>query len=365
MVVVIKILMNSFTGSNHITTRHPELTSIYPMAHWLNHSCHPNIDWVSIKGQLRLVSVKPIKSGQELTISYCESWLSYQDRQGLLRERYLFGCECRLCSYEQESNVFCNLHKSLKKKINSCDTSGFREYFKKNYPLMTRLENDKKLNIRSLIERVFDISSTKGVERCSKQKLFLFNREFFAHNEPKLLKVAAELSADEEAFKDEAGLMLSLMKQRNKGKGAPQKTIMKQFVKELRRIFGLRNTKLLSTLVVLTNAFRAQKKPQSLLGAVTLHTKIMKQFYELSGLKNYRELGKCYNAMGMDSGTLWRFHDHLYFLRYSVQLLGRLLDEEGRAEFKTKIEYVEDLMDSRKLDSEEHFGEFRKEYMLK
>lgn len=73
-------------------------TGIFPTASLANHSCRPN-SIVSFKknGTLSLISIKDIKEGEEICISYCDVVQPCDSRRQDLKKRYGFMCDCELC----------------------------------------------------------------------------------------------------------------------------------------------------------------------------------------------------------------------------------------------------------------------------
>ena len=49
-------------------------------------------------------SIKPIKNGEEITISYIESIIKRNDAQMELQERYLFMCKCAQCRLDSNND---------------------------------------------------------------------------------------------------------------------------------------------------------------------------------------------------------------------------------------------------------------------
>ena len=50
---------------------------------------------------LSLISLRPIKQGEELTISYIDNLLPYEQRQMILQRDYSFTCCCDKCKKER------------------------------------------------------------------------------------------------------------------------------------------------------------------------------------------------------------------------------------------------------------------------
>lgn len=78
-------------------------TAFFPLQSCMNHSCIPNAKAFKREedrdGQATIIALKPISKGEEITISYIDEDLSYEERQALL-EDYGFRCKCPRCSEE-------------------------------------------------------------------------------------------------------------------------------------------------------------------------------------------------------------------------------------------------------------------------
>ncbi|PKI82960.1 hypothetical protein MVES_003145 [Malassezia vespertilionis] len=76
--------------------------SISPVAALCNHSCTPNAVVVfpssSSSRTMQLVSLKPIRSGEQVWTSYVDLMDTYAHRQHMLQARYMFTCSCPLCT---------------------------------------------------------------------------------------------------------------------------------------------------------------------------------------------------------------------------------------------------------------------------
>ncbi|EER03826.1 hypothetical protein, conserved, partial [Perkinsus marinus ATCC 50983] len=66
-----------------------------------NHSCSPNAE-ASFRGSrcLRVKSLKPVHSGEEVFQSYIDENLPLVERQSKLRQAYGFACRCGRCRTE-------------------------------------------------------------------------------------------------------------------------------------------------------------------------------------------------------------------------------------------------------------------------
>ncbi|CAO2824445.1 unnamed protein product [Amaranthus hypochondriacus] len=78
-------------------------TAFYPIQSCMNHSCCPNAKAFKREedkdGQATIVALRPIQVGDEVTISYIDEDLPYEERQKLLAD-YGFRCKCAKCIEE-------------------------------------------------------------------------------------------------------------------------------------------------------------------------------------------------------------------------------------------------------------------------
>ncbi|MCJ1479852.1 hypothetical protein MMC06_000006 [Schaereria dolodes] len=106
-------LSNAFPGDkaifmNVLTTNaiiHCGTYFVAPMVARLNHDCHPNA-CATVNIQTRRVtvhSIRQIKKGEEITITYIEHTLPLTDRQEFLSKFYNFNCNCSLCRLEDDA----------------------------------------------------------------------------------------------------------------------------------------------------------------------------------------------------------------------------------------------------------------------
>jgi len=102
-VILSKVEMCSEDQVSHCTG-----TALFLLQSCLNHSCKPNAEVVgglidSSKALIKLVALKNIKQGEEITISYIDhpNKKSQDERQKELTSCYLFCCECSKCRQER------------------------------------------------------------------------------------------------------------------------------------------------------------------------------------------------------------------------------------------------------------------------
>ncbi|GMP66928.1 hypothetical protein CsSME_00027085 [Camellia sinensis var. sinensis] len=81
-----------------------EGTAFFPLQSCMNHSCHPNAKAFKREedrdGQATIIALRPISKGEEVTISYIEEDLPFEERQALLAD-YGFRCKCPKCLEEE------------------------------------------------------------------------------------------------------------------------------------------------------------------------------------------------------------------------------------------------------------------------
>ncbi|GMJ05540.1 histone-lysine N-methyltransferase ATXR2, SET DOMAIN PROTEIN 36 [Hibiscus trionum] len=79
-------------------------TAFFPLQSCMNHSCCPNAKAFKREedrdGQAIIITLRPICKGEEVTISYIDEDLSYEERQALLAD-YGFRCRCPRCLDEE------------------------------------------------------------------------------------------------------------------------------------------------------------------------------------------------------------------------------------------------------------------------
>ncbi|PPD97929.1 hypothetical protein GOBAR_DD05002 [Gossypium barbadense] len=79
-------------------------TAFFPLQSCMNHSCCPNAKAFKREedrdGQATIIALRPICNGEEVTISYIDEDLSFEERQALLAD-YGFRCRCPRCLDEE------------------------------------------------------------------------------------------------------------------------------------------------------------------------------------------------------------------------------------------------------------------------
>lgn len=79
-------------------------TAFFPIQSCMNHSCCPTAKAFKRDedrdGQATILACRPIKKGEEITISYIDEDLQFEERQALLAD-YGFRCKCPKCIQEE------------------------------------------------------------------------------------------------------------------------------------------------------------------------------------------------------------------------------------------------------------------------
>ncbi|KAL3635496.1 Histone-lysine N-methyltransferase atxr2 [Castilleja foliolosa] len=80
-------------------------SAFFPLQSCMNHSCVPNAKAFKRDedkdGQATIIALRPIKKGEEITISYIDEDLPFKERQESLAD-YGFICKCPKCTEEEE-----------------------------------------------------------------------------------------------------------------------------------------------------------------------------------------------------------------------------------------------------------------------
>jgi len=78
--------------------------AVYPKASRLNHSCAPNVacGFDSAKNMIEVRAVQDVDVGEELQVCYIDPVNMAEDRGKLLKARYNFQCDCKVCSLPPE-----------------------------------------------------------------------------------------------------------------------------------------------------------------------------------------------------------------------------------------------------------------------
>ncbi|KAJ3296659.1 hypothetical protein HDU79_006070 [Rhizoclosmatium sp. JEL0117] len=111
---------------------------MFPLVAMLNHSCAPNCSFVSsTHGKMIVRTLRPVKEGEELCVSYVDLCTPRDERRGKLLETKHFWCACSRCEPSDSSDssntdshldallcTSCNSHESFHSPTNdyTCQT---------------------------------------------------------------------------------------------------------------------------------------------------------------------------------------------------------------------------------------------------
>ena len=97
--ILMRTLRNSFAIPDRFNDEIGR--AVYPSASLFNHSCKPNA-WAFFDEsyQIRIVAIKDIQAGEEISISYTTGFDPPQTRRLELRRSFGFWCQCVVCKEE-------------------------------------------------------------------------------------------------------------------------------------------------------------------------------------------------------------------------------------------------------------------------
>lgn len=74
-------------------------SGLFRIANCMNHSCIPNciISSCFNDSRIKIIAIKKIKKGEELTFSYIDENQTFENRQQQLLKYYYFHCLCEKC----------------------------------------------------------------------------------------------------------------------------------------------------------------------------------------------------------------------------------------------------------------------------
>lgn len=97
---LIRNRLNSFSIWNEPSMRQRGI-GVYVTPSFINHDCNPNISLKRYSTSLlEFYAARPIKEGEELSISYVDTAEELDVRRQKLRSTYLFLCRCQRCIHE-------------------------------------------------------------------------------------------------------------------------------------------------------------------------------------------------------------------------------------------------------------------------
>ncbi|TRY78050.1 hypothetical protein TCAL_06628, partial [Tigriopus californicus] len=82
--------------------------ALYPLVALMSHSCQPNVQHVQSgsDSRVKLVAQRLIKPGEEMTISYINTFQGPLERRRSLKEQWFFDCSCSRCEDISDGGLF-------------------------------------------------------------------------------------------------------------------------------------------------------------------------------------------------------------------------------------------------------------------
>eukprot|EP01102_Stenamoeba_stenopodia_P004764 TRINITY_DN1511_c0_g1_i1.p1 TRINITY_DN1511_c0_g1~~TRINITY_DN1511_c0_g1_i1.p1 ORF type:complete len:466 (-),score=157.01 TRINITY_DN1511_c0_g1_i1:1058-2407(-) len=103
--MLIRNRLNSFSIWNDPSMRQRGI-GVYVSPSFMNHDCNPNVNLKRYSTSLlEFCAARPIKKGEEITISYVDTSEELDVRRQKLRSTYLFLCRCQRCIDEETARV--------------------------------------------------------------------------------------------------------------------------------------------------------------------------------------------------------------------------------------------------------------------
>eukprot|EP01006_Ploeotia_vitrea_P057234 TRINITY_DN68162_c0_g1_i1.p1 TRINITY_DN68162_c0_g1~~TRINITY_DN68162_c0_g1_i1.p1 ORF type:complete len:241 (-),score=26.98 TRINITY_DN68162_c0_g1_i1:913-1635(-) len=97
-------LFKTVWSTEHTESMHCNGVALFETHSKLNHSCQPNCTLKVLPTEpracVRVRTLHPVKKGEELCISYIDPTWDVSQRQEVLRNRYMFQCDCPKCQEE-------------------------------------------------------------------------------------------------------------------------------------------------------------------------------------------------------------------------------------------------------------------------
>ncbi|KAJ3377905.1 hypothetical protein HDU92_007886 [Lobulomyces angularis] len=92
----------SFKLEGNKSPRQPFGLALFPLSVFFNHSCYPNVGYVTRNKSIIFYALMDINEGEMACISYVgiKDSLSKQERKENLKKYFFFNCECKKCSNE-------------------------------------------------------------------------------------------------------------------------------------------------------------------------------------------------------------------------------------------------------------------------
>lgn len=91
------VSLNCFTIQDYLCNYDCVGLGLYWPANFINHHCHPNCTQIFDGRVLKIVANRIINPGEEISISYVPRLETWENKNKILKEGYLFKCFCEEC----------------------------------------------------------------------------------------------------------------------------------------------------------------------------------------------------------------------------------------------------------------------------
>ena len=102
--VLKKIVLIKATNAHQFNIEDESASALFFRGSKIRHSCRPNVVYSSQReiGRGSFVAIRKIPDNEEILFSYIDTFQSVQMRRHILKNNYLFHCQCDLCQAEHE-----------------------------------------------------------------------------------------------------------------------------------------------------------------------------------------------------------------------------------------------------------------------
>ncbi|KRW98480.1 hypothetical protein PPERSA_03311 [Pseudocohnilembus persalinus] len=163
-----QIYINGFTIQDPVYSYEGLAIGIYNTAHLLNHSCKPNCIQIFNNRQIYIKTLRPIKAGEQLTVSYFDVCRSKQERKKYALQQYMFKCQCERCENDDEEFAI---------KCQNCKKSEIKENELKCIQCGKEITNEDMIKIKERIKQISEMMNDKSIEYNKKVDLIMEARK--------------------------------------------------------------------------------------------------------------------------------------------------------------------------------------------
>lgn len=153
-------VINAFTTKiGGVDSGHKSLEIIAPITSYLTHACAPNVSKFLLGNSIIVVAMRPIESGEQLFVSYCDVLEAKHDRQATLQTEYGFQCSCERCLSNSDSIPSSDGKPTADQQFQAFHCNTIDEFVRQNYGCLT---GHDQIQRKQLSEHVIDILQRYG-----------------------------------------------------------------------------------------------------------------------------------------------------------------------------------------------------------